>query len=156
VDLRRPEERHARSIRHAGRRSIEARLAHDDAEREPFLGIYPPGSKEFFQEARANEFMGSLLTPRRLLSRQFAARCEAMGLRPADFIGRGDRCLLAAAQRPPDGAVSSEGNLSFLNLDLRFRLQQVILLLARDFGVTRRFIEVRLNKYELLSQSVAG
>ena len=26
-----------------------------------FAAIYPPGSKEFFQEARANEFMGSLL-----------------------------------------------------------------------------------------------
>jgi hypothetical protein len=120
-----------------------------------FSATYPAGSKEFFQEARANEFMGSLLTPRRLLSRQFSARCEAVGLRPADFIGRGDRSLLASAQRPPDGAVSREGNLSFLNLDLKFRLQQVILLLARDFGVTRRFIEVRLNKYELLSQSVA-
>ena len=33
-----------------------------------FSATYPPGSKEFFQEARANEFMGSLLTPRRLLS----------------------------------------------------------------------------------------
>jgi hypothetical protein len=35
-----------------------------------FAATYPPGSKEFFQEARANEIMGSLLAARRLLSRR--------------------------------------------------------------------------------------
>ena len=65
-----------------------------------FSATYPPGSKEFFQEARANEFMGSLLTPRRLLSRQFAARCEALGLRPADFIAKVSRSLLSPEPRP--------------------------------------------------------
>ena len=120
-----------------------------------FSAIYPPGSKEFFQEARANEFMGSLLTPRRLLSRQFAVRCEGVGLRPADVIGRGDRSLLFSVKRPPDSAVSAEGNLAFLNLGVRLKLERVFSLLAADFGVTRRFIEVRLNKYGLLSQSVA-
>jgi hypothetical protein len=120
-----------------------------------FCATHPPGSKEFFQEARANEFMGSLLAPRRLLSRRFAARCEGVGLRPADVIGKGDRSLLFSAQRRPDATGSAEGNLSFLNLDVRFKLERVLSLLATDFGVTRRFIEVRLNKYGLLSQTVA-
>jgi hypothetical protein len=117
---------------------------------------YPPGSKEFFQEARANEFMGSLLTPRRLLSRQFAARCEALGLRPVDFLARVSRTLLSPEPQPAgNDAEGRPGNLSFLNLHRTLKLQQVVLLLARDFGVTRRFIEVRLKRYGLLRQEVA-
>jgi hypothetical protein len=121
-----------------------------------FAATYPPGSRKFFQEARANEFMGSLLTPRRLLSRQFAARCEAVDLRPADVIGRAKGSLPPPAQCPPDAAISAEGNLSFVTLDVRFQLERVLSLLAMDFGVTRRFIEVRLNRYGLLSQGVTA
>jgi hypothetical protein len=120
-----------------------------------FSASYPAGSKEFFQEARANEFMGSLLTPRRLLSRQFTWRCETLGLRPADFMGRATRSLLTSAQRPSEPAEGRHGNLNFLGLDLKLKMEQVIALLARDFGVTRRFIEVRLSKYELLAPAVA-
>ena len=121
-----------------------------------FSATYPPGSKEFFQEARANEFMGSLLAPRRLLSRQFAARCEALGLRPADFLARVSRTLLSPATPPASNdADERPGNLSFLDLGRKLKLQQVVLLLARDFGVTRRFIEVRLKRYGLLRQEVA-
>jgi hypothetical protein len=119
-----------------------------------FSATYPPGSKEFFQEARANEFMGSLLTPRRLLSRQFALRCEALGLRPADFIARATRTLLSLAPQSEDELPQRQGNLSFLSLH-KLALEQVILLLAGDFGVTRRFIEVRLQKYQLLPQAMA-
>jgi hypothetical protein len=115
-----------------------------------FSATYPPGSNEFFQETRANEFMGSLLTPRRLLSRQFAEHCEALDLRPADMIGNARRSLLSAPWRP--GADAGQGNLSFLKLELRLGLEQVIALLAMDFGVTRRFIEVRLKKYGLLPE----
>jgi hypothetical protein len=64
-----------------------------------FSATYPPGSNEFFQETRANEFMGSLLTPRRLLSRQFAVHCEALQLRPTDIIGNARRSLLPAPWR---------------------------------------------------------
>jgi hypothetical protein len=118
-----------------------------------FAATYPPGSKEFFQEARANEFMGSLLTPRRLLSRQFSLRCEALGLRPADFITRARTLLASAPQAAGDDAARREGNLRFLDLH-KLALEQVLLLLARDFGVTRRFIEVRLQRYELLPREV--
>jgi hypothetical protein len=83
-----------------------------------FSATYPAGSKEFFEEARANEFMGSLLTPRRLLSRQFALRCETLGLRPGDFITRSTRSLLAP-QRPSEPDEGVKGNLSFLNLGLK-------------------------------------
>jgi hypothetical protein len=118
-----------------------------------FSATYPPGSNEFFQETRANEFMGSLLTPRRLLSRQFAEHCEALDLRPADMIGNARRSLLPAPRRSAAADVS-KGNLSFLKLELRLGLEQVIALLAMDFGVTRRFIEVRLKKYGLLPQEL--
>jgi hypothetical protein len=121
-----------------------------------FAATYPPGSKEFFQEARANEFMGSLLAPRRLLSRQFSARCEALDLRPADFLARVSRTLLSPEpQSASNDAEERPGNLSFLNLHRTLKLEQVVLLLARDFGVTRRFIEVRLKRYGLLRQEVA-
>lgn len=118
-----------------------------------FSATYPPGSNEFFQETRANEFMGSLLTPRRLLSRQFAEHCEALDLRPADMIGNARRSLLSAPRRSAVADVG-KGNLSFLKLELRLGLEQVITLLAMDFGVTRRFIEVRLKKYGLLRQEL--
>jgi hypothetical protein len=118
-----------------------------------FSATYPPGSKEFFQEARANEFMGSLLTPRRLLSRQFAARCEQVGLRPTDFFGRTSRSLLTPAPASAESQQERKGNLSFL--DLPCGLGAVIALLAMDFGVTRRFIEVRLKKYRLLPPDMA-
>ena len=61
---------------------------------------YPPDLNEFFQETRANEFMGSLLTPRRLSSRQFAEHCEALDLRPADMIGNARRSLLRRRAGP--------------------------------------------------------
>jgi hypothetical protein len=118
-----------------------------------FSATYPPGSNEFFQETRANEFMGSLLTPRRLLSRQFAAHCEVLDLRPTDIIGNARRSLLSTP-RPSRAAAPAKGNLSFLQLELRLGLEQVITLLAMDFGVTRRFIEVRLKKYGLLPQEL--
>jgi hypothetical protein len=118
-----------------------------------FAATYPPGSKEFFQEARANEFMGSLLTPRRLLSRQFAVRCEALGLRPADFITRARTLLASAAWPTDDNLAPRQGNLGFLNMH-KLALEQVLLLLACDFGVTRRFIKVRLKKYELLPREL--
>jgi hypothetical protein len=119
-----------------------------------FSATYPLGSNEFFQETRANEFMGSLLTPRRLLSRQFSMHCEALDLRRADMIGNVRRSLLSTP-RQPAVANEREGNLSFLKLELRLGLEQVITLLAMDFGVTRRFIEVRLKKYGLLPQELA-
>jgi hypothetical protein len=141
-------------MRQAGRRKQVLRTTTPNESH--FTAIYPPGSREFFQEVRANGFMGSLLTPRRLLSRQFGARCESLGLRPAEIIGRAQSSLPPPGQRPPHAAISGEGNLSFVTLDVRFQLERVVSLLAMDFGVTRRFIEVRLNKYELLPQSVAG
>ena len=115
-----------------------------------FSATYPPGSKEFFQEVRANEFMGSLLAPRRLLSRQFAARCEALGMRPTDFMPRTTKSLLEGQQSRTEEA--PKGNLGFVDVGRCIRLGQVVTSLAMDFGVTRRFTEVRLKKYRLMRQ----
>ena len=79
--------------------------------------------------------------------------CEALDLRPTDIIGKARRSLLPAPWRA-EAAESGKGNLSFLKLELRLGLEQVITLLAMDFGVTRRFIEVRLKKYGLLPQEL--
>ena len=93
--------------------------------------------------------------PRRLLSRQFAAYCEALDLRPADFITMA-RTLFPSASRPTnDDPGQRQSNLSFPKLELRLGLEQVITLLAMDFSVTRRFIEVRLKKYRQLPQDMA-
>jgi hypothetical protein len=79
--------------------------------------------------------------------------CEALDLRPAEIIGNASRSLLPAPRRSGAADVG-KGNLSFLKLELRLGLEQVIALLAMDFGVTRRFIEVRLKKYGLLPQEL--
>jgi hypothetical protein len=92
---------------------------------QQFSEIYPKGSPEFFQEVRANSFMGASITPRRLLSRQFAERCERLDLKPGDF-----------RQRMPH--------------DRYLQLGQIMDLLAADFAVSRRFIEVRLQMYGLV------
>jgi len=115
-----------------------------------FSATYPPGSKEFFQEARANEFMGSLLAPRRLLSRQFAARCEALGMRPTDFMPRTTESLLEGQQSETEKA--PKGNVGFVDVGRCIRLGQVVTSLAMDFGVTGRLTEVRLKKYRLMRQ----
>jgi hypothetical protein len=70
------------------------------------------------------------------------------------MIGNVKRSLLSTP-RQPAAANERKGNLSFLKLELRLGLEQVITLLAMDFGVTRRFIEVRLKKYGLLPQELA-
>ena len=105
----------------AGERRVLRTITPDESH---LCATYPPGSKEFFQEARANEFMGSLLAPRRLLSRQFAARCEALGLRPADFIAKVSRTLLSPEPQPVgNDAQERRGNLSFLNLHRTLKLR---------------------------------
>lgn len=63
--------------------------------------------------------------------------------------------LFFSPKRPSDPTCGVEGNLAFLNLGVRLKLERVFSLLAADLGVTRRFVQVRLNKYGLLSESVA-
>jgi len=83
-------------------------------------------------ELRANEFMGSLLVPRQLLTR------AAEALAPDFGIALGNRPGLFAESAP-----ECKGGLSDLN-----GLQKS---LARRFGVHRRFIVVRMARYGLVS-----
>jgi hypothetical protein len=118
-----------------------------------FTASHAPGTKLFFQESRANDFMGSVLTPRRSLTHHFMLHCQVLNLDPSPLMSTTTYSLLLE----PEGAVPTaprKGNLGFLNLDLRLGLAEVLSLLAMDFGVTRRFIEVRLKRYGLLPQAM--
>ena len=117
-----------------------------------FTASHTPGTKLFFQESRANDFMGSVLTPRRSLTHHFLLHCQELRLDPSPLMSTTAYSLLAEP-----GEVAAEprkGNLGFLNLDLRLGLGEVLSLLAMDFGVSRRFIEVRLKRYGLLPKAL--
>jgi len=92
-----------------------------------------PSRKESFSEWRANEFMGALLAPPFSLHRQLLQRAREEGL----TLVRGQ-----SAGRPTWPIVSSRNNPE--------TLEGVFAALADDFGVSSRFIEVRLNAYGLL------
>jgi hypothetical protein len=110
-----------------------------------FTEFYPRGSPEFFRETRANCFMGAAITPRRLLSRQFAEHCERFDLKPGS-LGQN---ALPSLTSVTDADGESKGNLHFFNRYLQ--IQQIVDLLAADFAVSRRFVEVRLQIYGLVS-----
>jgi Zn-dependent peptidase ImmA (M78 family) len=84
-------------------------------------------------ERRANEFMGALLAPAGPLHMRLLVHARAEGLRMvhAAHHGRpGSRIL--AASNPPDAVAG------------------VLAALADDFGVSERFIAVRLQRYRLI------
>ncbi|GGJ07303.1 ImmA/IrrE family metallo-endopeptidase [Neoroseomonas lacus] len=88
-------------------------------------------------EGRANEFMGALLAPPVALHTRLLAHARSEGLRFArgPHQGRPGSPILAAGN-PVDG------------------LAGVLAALAGDFGVSERFIAVRLARYGLLEGSV--
>ncbi|SDD06399.1 hypothetical protein [Belnapia rosea] len=84
-------------------------------------------------ERRANEFMGALLAPAAPLHLRLVAHARAEGLRMvhAPHRGRpGSRVL--ARETPPDA------------------LAGIVAALAGDFGVSDRFIAVRIRRYGLI------
>lgn len=88
-------------------------------------------------EGRANEFMGSLLVPpaglhTRLLA---LARSEGLCLARAPHQGRRGSPVLAAGA-PPD------------------TMAGIVAVLAQEFGVSERFIAVRLSRYGLVQGGV--
>lgn len=87
----------------------------------------------FASERRANEFMGALLVPAaRLHTRLLAyARCEGLRLTRALNWGRPASPVLARGN-PPEAVAG------------------IIAALAGDFGVSDRFISVRLEQYGLI------
>ena len=84
-------------------------------------------------EMRANEFMGALLVPAARLHTQLLAHARSEGLRltRARHCGRPGSPVLACGNQPE--AVAG-----------------VIAALAGDFGVSERFIAVRLDQYALI------
>ncbi|MGK7864906.1 ImmA/IrrE family metallo-endopeptidase [Falsiroseomonas sp. E2-1-a4] len=83
-------------------------------------------------ERRANEFMGALLVPPHPLHLRLVARArsERLPMTHAPHRGR-PGCRVLPATTPPEA------------------LAGVIAALAGDFGVSDRFIEVRLRRYRL-------
>ena len=110
-------------------------------------GVQEPGpgvavrSDEYFAELRANEFMGSLLVPRQRLCRAVEELAIPYGitlhrgpsLDPA-FPGTGLR-------------LTADGDLGDVYMDLFQRA------LAMRFGVSPRFIRVRLERYGLIQSA---
>lgn len=88
-------------------------------------------------EARANEFMGALLTPPVPLHTRFLAHARSEGLRlcRGPHQGRPGSPIVAAAN--PAEALAG-----------------VLAALAGDFGVSERFIGVRLSRYGLIEGGV--
>ncbi len=98
-----------------------------------------PSRDVYFSELRANEFMGSFLVPFRLLSaaveekaKEFGLRCHRPSLH--DEI-KGNRLEILAPHESDGGA-----------------LEELLFTLAEDFGVHQRFIQVRLERYGILSR----
>lgn len=88
-------------------------------------------------EGRANEFMGALLVPAVPLHTRLLALARSEGLRLAR----------ASHQGRPGSPVVAAGNP-------REALAGVVAALAGDFGVSERFVAVRLDRYGLVAGSL--
>jgi hypothetical protein len=84
-------------------------------------------------ERRANEFMGALLAPPVQLHLRMLAHARSERLRTVHAPHRGRQgCRVLAADNPPEV------------------IEGVVAALAGDFGVSERFIAVRLSRYGLV------
>lgn len=92
-----------------------------------------------WSEYRANEFMGAFLTPPALLHQRLLRLATQEGLRRGHRPNRGRRGLPVVLAPPYCDAVSG-----------------VVAALAGDFGVSERFIRVRLDRYQLLADAARG
>lgn len=118
---------------------------------EAHLSATPqPNTPPNFQEIRANEFMGSVCAPRKLLAPEFRRRCEQVGLDHRIFGVNTGVPLFASGSDSGATSVGAEPDLVFDRCEINLRLEVAIRRLAVDFGLTPRFIEVRLKRYELL------
>lgn len=88
-------------------------------------------------EARANEFMGALLTPPVALHTRLLAHARSEGLR----LTRGGH------QGRPGSPIVAAGNAPDA-------LAGIVAALAGDFGVSERFVAVRLSRYGLVEGGV--
>ena len=96
-----------------------------------------------FTEWRANEFMGSFLVPKALLTRALDDCAAALKL-PVEV--QTSTSSLVPLSASPDIRIA--GTLTAA--DLSVKVPALIRALADEFGVSRRFIEVRLLRYGCL------
>ena len=110
-----------------------------EAAATPSLAI--PGhttKEEYFAELRANEFMGSLLVPRQRLN----LAIEELAPRHGVTIHRSPSL---DPDLPGTGLhLTADGDIGFFDIEC---LQKAV---AKRFGVNRRFIQVRMERYGLL------
>lgn len=134
----------ARSTRQA-RRSTTNDPAHlqssSSQDQSPFaqVGQTARATEMRIAEFRANEFMGSLLVPRRRLCNaliEMAPDFDVTITSPANLLGEADH-LTVKAVRPDDASKLAS-------------LQRAI---GERFGVHGRFIEVRMARYGLIGQT---
>jgi hypothetical protein len=110
-----------------------------EATATPSLAI--PGhttKEEYFAELRANEFMGSLLVPRQRLNLAIEELAPKHGV-----------TIHRSPSLDPDlpGTslhLTADGDIGFFDIEC---LQKAV---AKRFGVNRRFIQVRMERYGLL------
>jgi hypothetical protein len=100
-----------------------------------------------FGEWRANEFMGSLLVPRDLLAARLQHHAQAMGIPLETHPAPGLLASVAAAFRL---AASVDRRRS------AFAISILLHRLAADFGVSLKFIQVRLLRYGLATSEQLG
>jgi hypothetical protein len=110
-----------------------------EAAATPSLAI--PGhttKEEYFAELRANEFMGSLLVPR-----------QRLNLAVEELAPKHGVTIHRSPSLDPDlpGTclhLTADGDIGFFDIEC---LQKAV---AKRFGVNRRFIQVRMERYGLL------
>jgi hypothetical protein len=110
-----------------------------EAAATPSLAI--PGhttKEEYFAELRANEFMGSLLVPRQRLN----LAVEEMAAQHGVTIHRSPS--LDPELPGTSLHLTADGDIGFVDIEC---LQKAV---AKRFGVNRRFIQVRMERYGLL------
>lgn len=107
----------------------------------------PKAGDRAFGEWRANEFMGALLVPRDLLAVRLRHHAEQIGIPCAAEHGR----MALPEQGPPIAAAGEPASG-------RAGVKTAILLskLAADFGVSPRFIQIRLLRYGLATDPQAA
>jgi hypothetical protein len=106
-----------------------------------------PKGKPNFVEWRANEFMGSFLVPREMLT--VAVRDCAETIKVPLEDGSPASSLVPAADQ---GGVRIASTLGAR--ERAFKIPVLINALADVFGVSRRFIEVRLLRYGLIEEAL--
>lgn len=106
-------------------------------------------NKRDFAEWRANEFMGSLIVPRRQLGERLRYHARRYGI---PLQSSGTRDLLDSFGVPSSFCIAP----SFEPTRFAVPLGLLIANLAHEFGVSVKFIRVRLMRYGLATEKQLG